>query len=274
MINDMQKISIGEVDLCVQITGKGTPLFLVSGLGGRASFWAKQVAPFAEQYRVITHDHRGTGGSTKSLISYSVAQMADDVLRLMDALSLPKVAMVGHSTGGAITQYLALEHPDRLSCIVLSATWAGPSPYFHALFRLRSRILDELGPEAYFWDGILRAYPPKVLCDSAIPLAENHEDRVAAFPGKEIETSRIEAVLAHDLRDYVSMISIPTLVIGAADDQITPESFSDELANLIPNSQRVILPFGGHFVPQVSVNAYNEAVMSFIQDQQRRGYHA
>jgi len=274
MISNMQKISIGEVDLCVQITGNGAPILLISGLGGRASFWTNQVKPFAEQYRVITHDHRGTGGSTKSLISYSVAQMADDVLRLMDALFVSKVAMVGHSTGGAITQYLALKHSDRLSCIVLSATWAGPSPYFQELFQLRSRILNELGPEAYLSDGILRAYPPQVLCDNAVLLAENREDRLAAFPGKEIETSRIEAVLDHDLRDFVSMITVPTLIIGAADDQITPRSFADELAKLIPNSQKIILPFGGHFVPQVAVKAYNEAVMCFIQDQYRRGDHA
>ena len=102
----MQQISIGDADLSVGISGEGPPLFLVSGLGGRASFWTNQVKPFAAEFQVITHDHRGTGGSTKSAIAYSVAQMVDDVLRLMDALSVPKTAIVGHSTGGQLPSIL------------------------------------------------------------------------------------------------------------------------------------------------------------------------
>lgn len=260
----MQRISIGNAELCVEMIGEGTPLLLVSGLGGRASFWSFQLGPFAEYYRVVTHDHRGTGGSTKSLIAYSIAQMADDVIRLMDALSLSKVAIVGHSAGGAIAQHLALEHTDRLTCVVLSATWAGPNPYFQTLFELRSHILKELGPEAYLLDGILRAYPPQVLSDNTALMADKSKDRLAAFSGIEIEISRINAVLAHDLRKRVTGISVPTLIIGAADDQITPISLTHELADLIPSAQKVILPFGGHFVPQVAVESYNHSVLSFL----------
>ncbi len=261
----MQQISIGDVDLSVGIIGEGAPLFLVSGLGGRASFWINQVKPFADGFQVITHDHRGTGESTKSAITYSISQMAEDVLRLMDALAVSKAAIVGHSTGGAIAQYLAIKHADRLTGIVLSATWAGPSPYFQTLFQLRKRVLKELGAEAYLVDGILRAYPPQTLSENTTLLTDSSEDRLATFPGLEIETSRIGAVLAHDLRDHVSRISVPALIIGAADDQITPVTLSEELEALIPNAQKVILPYGGHFVPHVSIDAYNHAVLSFLK---------
>ena len=261
----MQQISIGDAELSVGVSGEGSPLFLVSGLGGRASFWTNQVKPFAVDFQVITHDHRGTGGSTKSAIAYSVAQMADDVLRLMDALSVPKAAIVGHSTGGAIAQYLAIEHADRLTSIVLSATWAGPNPYFQTLFQLRKRMLKDLGPESYLMDGILRAYPPQTLSKNTALLTDSSEDRLAAFPGIEIETSRIEAVLAHDLREQIPRITVPAMVIGAADDQITPVTFSEELAELISEAHKVILPYGGHFMPQVSVDVYNHAVLSFLK---------
>ena len=114
-------------------------------------------------------------------------------------------------------------------------------------------------------DGILRAYPPQTLSENTALITESSEDRLAAFPGIEIEPSRIEAVLAHDLRDQVSRISIPAMVIGAADDQITPVTFSEELAGLIPEAQMVILSYGGHFMPQVSVSVYNQAVLSFLK---------
>ena len=60
----------------------------MQGLSGIGSFWTHQVAAFARDFRVVTHDHRGTGQSSRSRITYSVNQMADDVLRLMDVLKL------------------------------------------------------------------------------------------------------------------------------------------------------------------------------------------
>ena len=82
--------------------GSGPPLFLVAGLGGDGRFWGANVEALARHFTVIVHDHRGTGRSTLSRITYSVAQMADDALQLIDALGYAKVHWCGHSTGGAI----------------------------------------------------------------------------------------------------------------------------------------------------------------------------
>ncbi|NKB42699.1 MAG: alpha/beta fold hydrolase [Alphaproteobacteria bacterium] len=262
----MEKIDIGDAELAVWREGAGESVFLVSGLGGRAAFWSELVPALSSTFDVITHDHRGTGASTKSKIVYSVSQMAADVLKLMDKLDVSKAVLVGHSTGGAIAQYLAINHADRLTKIVLSATWAGPSPYFQALFKLRAQLLRDAGPEAYLVDGILRAYPPDTLSESPELLSGTPEERLAAFPGEEIELSRVTAVLDHDLRDQVSKIAIPSLVICAADDQITPVGFSYELIEKIPNAQKVILAHGGHFMPRVATSAYNAAVLSFLTE--------
>src|SRR5882757_2630864 len=70
--------------------GNGPPLFLVSGLGGDGRFWGANVEALAKHFTVIVHDHRGTGRSTLSRIAYSVAQMADDALQLIDALGYGK----------------------------------------------------------------------------------------------------------------------------------------------------------------------------------------
>lgn len=260
----MEKVDIGDAEMAVWREGAGDPVLLVSGLGGRAAFWSELVPSISGHFDVITHDHRGTGASTKSIIAYSVSQMAGDVLRLMDCLGISQTALVGHSTGGAIAQYLAINHADRLTKIILSATWAGPSPYFQVLFDLRSQILRNAGPEAYLVDGILRAYPPDTLLENPGLLSATREERLALFPREEIELSRIDALLAHDVRDQVSQIAIPCLVICAADDQITPVQFSHELIDKIPNAQNVILPHGGHFMPRVAIDDYNAAVLSFL----------
>src|SRR5712692_3822402 len=156
----MPKISIGDAELYYEEQGNGPALMLVPGLNGVGSFWARQVPDFARHFRVVVHDHRGTGQSTHSRIRYSVEQMAGDVLRLMDRLGIASAHLVGHSTGGAIGQVIAQDHPDRLRSLVLSATWPGPDPYFRRLFEARKQTLRASGVEAYPAGAALRLAPP------------------------------------------------------------------------------------------------------------------
>src|ERR1700760_3908863 len=106
----MPRIVIGDGALYYERQGVGFPVMFVTGLGGFASFWQDQVAAFAKQFDVVTHDHRGIGQSDKSPISYTVDRMAEDVIGLMNALGIDRAHVVGHSTGGAIAQTLAVAH--------------------------------------------------------------------------------------------------------------------------------------------------------------------
>src|SRR5437899_2587079 len=157
----MPDVSIGDAENYSEEAGQGEPLLLVPGLSGQGSFWSRQVEAFKGDFRVIVHDHRGAGRSTHSNIKYSVEQMADDVLRLMDALKIESAHLVGHSTGGAIGQMLALEHRPRLRSPVLSATWGGPDPYFRRLFEARKETLLTQGIEAYLRASVLVLAPPE-----------------------------------------------------------------------------------------------------------------
>ncbi len=155
----MPHVSIGDADLHYEDAGEGPPLLLVAGLGGKGSFWASQVPALSARFRVVTHDHRGTGASSRSAIVYSAAQMADDLIRLMDALRIDRAHLCGHSTGGAVGQHVALRYPDRLGRLVLSGSWCGPDALFVETFRLRRQVLITCGPQAYYLLGTLLAAP-------------------------------------------------------------------------------------------------------------------
>jgi pimeloyl-ACP methyl ester carboxylesterase len=142
----MPRIVIGDGALYYERQGVGFPVMLVSGLAGFASFWHDQAVAFAKNFDVITHDHRGIGQSDLTRSGFTVDRMAADVIGLMDALEIERAHIVGHSTGGAIAQILAVEHPKRLASVVLSATWTKPDAYFRRLFALRKDILLRLGP--------------------------------------------------------------------------------------------------------------------------------
>lgn len=263
-VTDAQRIDIGDAELHTEITGSGPDLLLISGLGGRGAFWHNQVQAFAEHFRVITFDHRGCGKSSPNKAVSGTAHMAEDTLALMDALRIGKASLVGHSTGGAIGQHIALDRPERLGKLVLSCSWPGPDAYFSELFRTRREILMNCGPLAYLTIGTYLAMPSSVLQPQMASARKYMEERLAAFPGLEVELSRIDAVCAHDLRDRLHSVTVPTLCIGSADDQITPPGFTQEMGELITGAETHLLKRGGHFAPIAATDHYNPRVLEFL----------
>ncbi len=263
----MPKVDIGDAEIYYEETGDGPPLMLVPGLGGGGSFWAPQIAEFAEHFRVIIHDHRGAGQSTHSLIDYSVDQMAADTVALMDGLGIDSAHYVGHSTGGAMGQTIAQDHPERLKSLVLSATWAGRDSYFRRCFETRREVLVELGLEAYARASTLVLMPPWWIAENDALIAEQAKILAVNNPPTEVMVSRIDAIMKYDRRAGLGDIRTPTLVICARDDAVTPSHLSDELAGSIPGAEQIVLDRGGHFVPVIQSGDYNPPVLDFLRRQ-------
>lgn len=244
--------------------GSGPPLLLVPGLGGDGRWWGENVTKLAEHFTVVVHDHRGTGRSTLSRIEYSVAQMADDALQLIDALHFEKVHWCGHSTGGAMGQVMAVEYPDRIDRLVLSATWAKTDAFFRRLFEARALVLRELGPIAYQKSSGLSLNSPAWIRDHDEEMAAIEARAHDAIPVKEIVLSRIAAIVAHDQRDQLQYVHAPTLAICARDDMVTPLYFTEELVRLIPNARSWVMPDGGHFYPHVHGAEFRRVMTTFL----------
>jgi aminoacrylate hydrolase len=252
-----------EGQLYYETLGAGPPLLLVAGLGGVASFWQPHLATLAERFTVVLHDHRGTGRSSIQRIDYSVGQMAGDVLQLMDHLGLERAHLMGHSTGGAIGQTLALDHPARIDRLVLSGTWAGTDAYFQRLFDFRADVLRHLGPAAYLRASTLFLMPP-FWHGHATESEPGESEAARQIPDPEVVLRRIAAIQRFDRRAEVHRIAARTLVIGARDDVVTPVHLSEELGRLIPDATTIILPRGGHLFPQIEEDAFRAAAIAFL----------
>lgn len=261
----MAKIKLRDgAELYYEKQGHGPALFLVPGLGGDGRFWDANARELARQFTVVVHDHRGTARSTLSKIKYSVEQMADDALQLIDELGFQKVHWCGHSTGGAMGQVLAINQPDRIDRLVLSATWAKTDAFFRRLFEVRSQVLRELGPAAYVKSSALALNMPSWVRDHDADLAATEAKAHEAIPEPEIVLSRIAAIVAHDRRDQLQKVRAPTLAICARDDMVTPLYFTEELVRLIPHARAYVLPDGGHFFPNVHGGEFRRVMTSFL----------
>ncbi|EKF20544.1 alpha/beta fold hydrolase [Nitratireductor pacificus] len=247
--------------LYYEVIGEGKPLFLISGLGGVGEFWRSQAERLASRFRVVLHDHRGTGSSTTLTTEYSVELMAADVMALMDHLGVEQATMIGHSTGGIIAQTLAAFHPQRVDDLVLSASWAHGDAYFRSLFELRLAVLKAAGMDAYERLGRLFRYPPWFFEDRPDALAPA---RLGESGTEDVIASRIGVLLSFDSRAFLSRIGARTLVIGAEDDAVTPRYLWNELAEKIENAVLATLPTGGHFCPQTQPDLYHRHLLDFL----------
>jgi aminoacrylate hydrolase len=260
----MPEVRIGEAQISYETHGTGVPVLLVPGLGGVGSYWTPNIAAFAERHQVVIHDHRGTGRSSRSLMRYSVDQMTDDLLALMDHLKIDKAHLVGHSTGGAIGQTLAVRHPERLKSLVIYASWTKADPFFRRVFEARRALLTASGAAVYVRSTPVFLYPDWWVNQNIGLLEEREKALIPNFPPPEIVASRIDAIVDFDRTAELPNIRTPTQVICAKDDILTPPYFTDELARLIPGAERVILERGGHCASETCTEAFNAAVLRFI----------
>lgn len=246
-----------------EAVGDGPPLMMVAGLGGVATYWNPQLPAFSPHYRVVLHDQRGTGRSSHVPVK-SVEQMAEDALAVMDAAGIDKAFYLGHSTGGAIGTALALKHPDRIAGLVINASTTHGDAYRHKLLGLRRILLEMDRPDAYASYTSLLLYPPWYINQNAERLAADEAAAAKTLGGAEVQGSRLDAILAFDPRADLPKLAVPTLVLCAKDDILTPLYFSQDYADRIPNARFTVLETGGHAASRTVTETYDRLILDFL----------
>jgi aminoacrylate hydrolase len=260
----MPQVAIADGEIHYEVRGEGEPLILVSGLNGVARYWEPQIAEFAARYRVITYDQRGTGTSDHKQREFSLDQMANELVALMDALKIERAHLVGLSTGGAIGQTLAIEHPGRVARLVLVSTWTHCDPWFRRLFEARRRMYEVAGPELHAMFHPLFLYPPDYVNAHDDEIAEEQKRAPTRSAPVEASIGRIDALMKFDRRSGLSRIKAATLIIAGNNDYITPAYHAEALARAIPGSKLVVFSGGGHSLSKTRTVEFNKTVLEFM----------
>jgi len=262
----MPEANIGEITLYYEIHGNGRPLVMIRGLGSNADHWYSQVPTLSARYRVIVFDNRGMARSSDSGGPFTVRQMADDTLGLLDALELDKPLIFGLSMGGMIAQELAINYPERLSGLVLACTHPGgpnqvrPTADVEELFK---EMVYKATPEAKR-AAAPTLFDPKNLAERPQVAAEYAEVSLRHPAGPDILTKQWNAVLGHDTYDRLDQIKAPTMVLTGDADRLIPPGNSEILAQRIPGAKLVVVSGGGHQILVEQPEACNQAVLSFL----------
>jgi pyruvate dehydrogenase E2 component (dihydrolipoyllysine-residue acetyltransferase) len=240
--------------------GKGQEAaILIHGFGGDLSNWLFNHEELAERRTVYALDLPGHGGSSKHVGSGTFEEFAAILELFMDAVGLSKAHLVGHSMGGAVALEFALTHPERcLSLVLIASVGLGleiDSEYING-FIAASRRKD------------LKPHLEKLFADSKLVGRQLVEDvlKFKRLDGVETALQTIASRLclggqqAVVLRDRLSQLSIPLLVIWGAEDRILPVSHSQGLPT---NVRTEVLAGSGHMVHMEAAARVNRLIQSF-----------
>ncbi len=193
--------------------------------------------------------------------------MASDVLRLLDHLEIEKTVIFGVSMGGAIAQRLTLDHPDRVSALILAVTWARPIEFMRRQSRLARDIIAARGTEGLVDAALLWMFTPRFFevgqetIDRLV--AAFYADSEAEATDPDVLVAQLDAIEKHDALAALGEISCPTLVIGGRADMMVPAFASEEIAAAIPQAQLTLLETG-HGCMIEELEQFNARIAGFL----------
>lgn len=236
----MPFLEAGEFRMHYALDGApGAPVVVLSNsLGTTLSMWDPQVQELVQRYRVLRYDTRGHGQTSVTPGSYSVEQLARDVLRLLDALKLERVHFCGLSLGGLTGMWLGVHAGHRLDHLVLCNTAAkiGTAETWNtriaSIRRDGMRAIAAAAMERWFTPEFRAASPATVAV--ARQMIENTPPEGYA--------GCCAAVRDFDFRETLSAIQVPTMVVSGTHDPATSPADGRFITDRIPGAQYVELP--------------------------------
>jgi 3-oxoadipate enol-lactonase len=250
-----------------EVTGKSgaTPVLMIQGLGASKNAWNLQRIAMATRFRCISFDNRGAGRSDKPTEPFTLEQMADDAIAVLDAAGIETAHVVGASMGGVISQIVAVKYPQRVRSLTLVCTACRNHPWRQELLQSWAKTADEkgmieVGKEAAQWVMSPRSFR------RLVP-AFTWMGPLAALRPRHSFVSQIDAILntREELVDQLSTITAPTMVIVGNQDILTPRGDSEEIAERIPNAELVVISGAAHGLMMEHSSTFNKILIEFLQ---------
>ena len=235
-MTDMQPVFDGPAGAPVLVLGPS--------LGTETGLFDAQIAALADRYRIVRFNLPGHGGAPAPPGPYSMAGMAHDVLALLEDHGIERFHYAGVSIGGAIGLQLALDAGDRLSSLTVCASaarFADPPSWPVRAKTVRAEGTEALlasRPGTWYTHGFARDEPVQAERLLGMLRATTPEGYAGCC----------EAIAAHDVRERLGEIRVPTLALAGADDPATPPEMLQQITDAVPGARLVVVPNTAHLL--------------------------
>jgi 3-oxoadipate enol-lactonase len=259
------KITANGININYILEGPASePIVTMShSLATDLTMWDPQVPELRSHYRVLRYDTRGHGGTDAPPGPYALEQLTDDVRALLQALGITQTHFIGLSMGGMIGQMLALRYPHLLQSLLLCDTMSRVPLEAKPMWEERIRIAEAQGMEPHveltlerWFSAPFRAKGGSVL-DTVRAMIRSTNPRGYA--------GCCHAIAALSLTEHLKLLNLPTLIIVGEEDVGTPVAASHTMHEQIKGSELVILKSASHLSNMEQPEAFNRAVMAFLQ---------
>lgn len=234
-------------------------LVFSNSLGTKYSMWQPQIEHFQQDYYVICYDTRGHGASSAPQGPYSLEQLGQDVVNLLDHLNIAKAAFCGISMGGLTGQWLAIHKPERFSQVIVCNTAAKIGQ--EQAWQDRAALVREQGLAPIAATAASRWFTDPFIQSNPAVVAELSNDLGAGSP--EGYANCCEALAKADVREQLSSIQIPVLIIAGQQDPVTTVADGQFMQQRIANSQLFEIN-ASHISNIEQPEAFNQAVQTFL----------
>jgi pimeloyl-ACP methyl ester carboxylesterase len=244
--------------------GEGTPIVFLHPWTTNGGIWYYQTFPFARTNQVIVIDHRGHGRSDKPKSGYSIQEHTADVLAVLDAARAKRAVLVGNSIGGMMVMQLNLDQPDRVigNLILSSGTGLGEGmpPEAGEAFQK-----DYEGAFGALLEGAVSARSKRERPE-ILELMKAHFTVPTNFPKHVFDSSMADpnGVFGWNIKNRLSSIRKPTLILAGEEDQGTPVAANQFLADNIPGAKIRVIKEIGHFYQLERPSEFNAALRGFL----------
>jgi 3-oxoadipate enol-lactonase len=244
----MPYADVNGIKLYYEEHGNGTPLLLIMGFTANATAWEALIPYLARQHRTIAFDNRGSGRSDQPEGAYTMAQLADDAVGLLDVLGIQRAHVHGVSMGGMIAQHVYLRHPDRVLSLILGCTTPGGPNSVQASPEVVQTLLasTQMTPEQAFEANLPILYSDNFAATHRQVLWERTQQYAHLRATPQGVQGQLQAILGHDTYDRLPEFRVPTLVLHGDDDQLVPTANGRILAERIPGAKLVLYPGARH----------------------------
>lgn len=257
----MPTFTSNDAQINYQTFGNASKPALVfsNSLGTNFKMWQPQIEHFQQDYYVICYDTRGHGGSEAPQGPYSLEQLGQDVVNLLDHLNIAKAAFCGISMGGLTGQWLAIHKPERFSHVIVCNTAAKIGQ--EQAWQDRAVLVREQGLAPIAATAASRWFTDPFIQSNPAAVAELSNDLGAGSP--EGYANCCEALAKADVREQLSSIQIPVLIIAGQQDPVTTVSDGQFMQQRIANSQLFEIN-ASHISNIEQPEAFNQAVQTFL----------
>lgn len=257
------RINTGAIDMYYVLSGpEDAPVVCLNHcFGSDHRYWDHHLDAF-EGFRVLRYDTRGHGESDAPAGHYSLSMMAADVVGLLDALAIDKVHFCGVSMGGMIAQTLALEHPERLSSLMLVNTTCEYTGAQRVLWRERADMALADGIDAVH-AVLMDRWFTRDAAERELPGYRYMAETFRRFKPSSFD-SVIEAMRGLDTTARLPSIQIPTMVVATPDDPGAPTETSKKMADAIPGAELHWLEPARHLATLEHPERFNAMARDFL----------